>query len=338
MTLLVRDEADIVGEQIGFHLEHGVDFVVATDHRSTDGTTEILRGYEREGRLHLIREEADVLRQADWVTRMARLAATDFDADWVVNSDADELWWSREGSFRDVLEAIPPRFGAIRGLWRHFVPRPETPEPFYERMIVRRRSTLDFTSPYHAQVKVVHRATPDVVVTQGNHDAFGRGLELIREWCPFEVFHLPVRTRRQMERKFSAWEASSASGASTGRHAEVAAAAAHARSAEAVFRDLLVDDDELAAGLGDGTLAFDTRLRDALRRASGEPPLLISQLSIGDDVAFAEELDALLTTDAAVKLERRTDALDRRLSAVEAAAATVPGRALRRLARAAGRR
>ena len=338
MTLLVRDEADIVGEQIGFHLEHGVDFVVATDHRSTDGTTEILRGYEREGRLHLIREEADVLRQADWVTRMARLAATDFDADWVVNSDADELWWSREGSLRDVLEAIPPRFGAIRGLWRHFVPRPEMPEPFYERMIVRRRSTLDFTSPYHAQVKVVHRATPDVVVTQGNHDAFGRGLELVREWCPFEVLHFPVRTPEQMERKFSAWEASSASGASTGRHAEAAAAAARTRSGEAVFRDLLVDDDELAAGLGDGTLSIDTRLRDVLRLAPGELPRPLSPLTLGEDAAFAEEVDALLATDSAVKLEQRVEAFDRRLSTVEAAAATVPGRALRRLARAAGRR
>ena len=34
MTLLVRDEADVVDAQIAFHLHAGVDFVVATDNRS----------------------------------------------------------------------------------------------------------------------------------------------------------------------------------------------------------------------------------------------------------------------------------------------------------------
>jgi hypothetical protein len=42
MTLMARDEADIVGAQLAFHLNAGVDFVLATDHRSSDGTAEIL--------------------------------------------------------------------------------------------------------------------------------------------------------------------------------------------------------------------------------------------------------------------------------------------------------
>ena len=80
--------------------------------------------YERDGALTLLRERGDTLEQAAWVTRMARLAATEHGADWVVNCDADELWWPRSGTVHDVLAAVPPRFGAVRGMWRHFVPRP----------------------------------------------------------------------------------------------------------------------------------------------------------------------------------------------------------------------
>jgi len=63
MTLLARDEADIVDAQIAFHLHAGVDFVVATDNRSSDGTTEILERYERAGRLRLLQEPGDDMRQ-----------------------------------------------------------------------------------------------------------------------------------------------------------------------------------------------------------------------------------------------------------------------------------
>ena len=41
MTLLARNEADIVDAQIAFHLSAGVDLIVATDNRSDDGTLEI---------------------------------------------------------------------------------------------------------------------------------------------------------------------------------------------------------------------------------------------------------------------------------------------------------
>src|SRR4051812_17470085 len=42
MTLLVRDEVDIVDVNLAYHLARGVDGVIVTDHRSTDGTRERL--------------------------------------------------------------------------------------------------------------------------------------------------------------------------------------------------------------------------------------------------------------------------------------------------------
>ena len=88
--------------------------------------------------LHLIREPGDDLRQSEWVTRMARLAATEFGADWVLNTDADEFWWPRGASLKELLAADSRHASAsLRGAWRNFVPRPDDDRFFAERMTVR---------------------------------------------------------------------------------------------------------------------------------------------------------------------------------------------------------
>ena len=42
MTLLTKNDVDIVRYNIDYHLAHGVDFIIATDTGSTDGTRDIL--------------------------------------------------------------------------------------------------------------------------------------------------------------------------------------------------------------------------------------------------------------------------------------------------------
>ena len=49
MTLLLRDEEDIVRENLDFHLAQGVDRVIVTDNGSEDRTVEILRDSTRRG-------------------------------------------------------------------------------------------------------------------------------------------------------------------------------------------------------------------------------------------------------------------------------------------------
>lgn len=77
MTLLVKNEADILDAQLAFHLNAGVDHVIATDHGSTDGTREILERYARDGYLRVASRQEGSLRQPEWVTEMARQAATE---------------------------------------------------------------------------------------------------------------------------------------------------------------------------------------------------------------------------------------------------------------------
>ena len=107
-TLVVRDEVDIVGVQIAYHLNAGVDFVIATDHESRDGTTEILETYARTGHLLRIPVEGE-MRDGPWRTSMARLAATEHGADWVINTDADEFWMPRAARSKTSSLRYPSR-------------------------------------------------------------------------------------------------------------------------------------------------------------------------------------------------------------------------------------
>ena len=75
MTLLVRDNADIVAANMDFHLAMGVDHIVVTNNRSEDATRDIVLDYVRRGVATIIDEFDDDYDQSAWVTRMARRAA-----------------------------------------------------------------------------------------------------------------------------------------------------------------------------------------------------------------------------------------------------------------------
>jgi hypothetical protein len=337
VTVLARDEADIIDAQISFHLNAGADFVIATDNNSRDGTTEILEAYERDGSVHLIREPTEGLRQGEWVTRMARLAATEFDADWVINADADEFWWPRGGSLKEVLAHVPPRFSVINAFWRCFVPRPDDDAFFADRMTVRLTQQAPINNPssvYRPVTKVLHRADPDVVVGRGNHGLVGSHLRPLTTWHPVEVLHFPLRSRAQWMHKVKL------QGDAFTRHIERAGTGYHLSAYDALqsgriddqHRSLLLDNGAVDKGVEKGTLVVDTRLRDALQdlrlvkgvdtgREFALPSergqeLDFSQPTAAEDAAYAVEAAVLGEADA-VRVQRRLDSLEQRLLALE---------------------
>jgi len=199
MTLLVRDEADVVDANIRYHLARGVDYVIATDHRSVDGTGRILREHERAGHLRYMHEASDTYAQSAWVTRMARLAATDHQADWVINNDADEFWWPRSGDLRSSLASVHDAH-VVEAPRSNFVPRPEPLGTWSDRMVVREIASRNAVGQ-PLPGKVCHRAHPAVVVAPGNHDVT---LPDASRWAatpPIEILHFPMRSRAQMARK-----------------------------------------------------------------------------------------------------------------------------------------
>ena len=269
LTLLARDEADVVDAQIAFHLHAGVDFVIATDNRSEDGTTEILERYQRAGRLLLLREHGDDMRQDRWVTRMARHAAAELGADWVINADADEFWWPRSGSLKDVLASVPERYGVVRGLLAAL--RPAS----LDGPVLRR---ADDGAPLRARAP--RRQGDDLPrAPEGGPPRRPRGLDRAREprcasprlaplrgWHPLEVLHFSLRSPEQLGRKaVRDWVGWTQNPHGPTLHQELAYEAQQAGRLDEYYDSFVVTDEALAAGVADGSLARDTRLRDALR-------------------------------------------------------------------------
>lgn len=264
MTLLVRDEADIIAANIDYHLRQGVDFIIATDNRSEDGTADILRGYERQGCLRYIHEADDDYSQGKWVTRMARLAHADHGASWVINNDADEFWWPASGDLKSVFASLPDDVVALKAPRFNFVAVEER-GPFHSRMIYRERQSFNsFGKPLPP--KLAHRAGPEVVVEQGNHKVAGLAAGRTAE-PGIEILHFPVRSLEQIENKIvkggAAYARNHELAPNTGRtwrklYGELLTAG----SLQSHFRDNCPDAGERARLLAAGELIRDVRLRE----------------------------------------------------------------------------
>jgi hypothetical protein len=309
-----------------------------------------LKEYERAGVARILTEPVGEFRQREWQSRLARLAATDHGADWVVNSDVDEFWWPRGGSFPEVLGEIPGRYGVVQSLVRHFPPTVTDEGPFHERLVHRLAAQApinDPLSPWRPFRKVVHRAHPDAIVIEGGHEVRGVDLQPMRGWYPIECLHFPMRSRAQLETKGRSWRSDeekygglTVTRAAGAAYHDLLGRAADSGATDDYYLSLALTPEDIARGLAQGTLEEDVRVRDALRTletASGRPvhptsPLTFSRPTTLETVSFA--LDAAVLGEAdVIRTQRWLDDLERRLGRIEAATPVRIERRLRAVAR-----
>ena len=206
---MVRNEADVV-EAFVRHNLRALDRLLVVDHRSDDGTRDILAALAREGLpLTVEHEEGAAQRQSAVTTRLAR-AAFAAGADIVVPVDADEfLKVPSRAALERVLQSVPAALcGALA--WQTYVPEADTERADAFPTLRRRRAT-----EAHGLHKVVltraFRDAPAAVVGYGNHTVLmsGPGHDLARTpvrlgLLPASVAalaHLPVRSAGQIMRK-----------------------------------------------------------------------------------------------------------------------------------------
>lgn len=104
MSILVRDEEDVIEDNIRFHAKKGVNLFVVMDNNSVDRTREILELLRSEFEIYIVDQPSNEFKQAERVTDMAFLAKR-YGADLVMNNDADEFWQTQSDSYQSLLSS-----------------------------------------------------------------------------------------------------------------------------------------------------------------------------------------------------------------------------------------
>ena len=301
MTLVVDETADALDAHLAFHLNAGVDFVIASDPRLYDDTKEVLEAYSREGCLRVFPTRG--AEETSLLTDMARLAVSEHGADWVVSSSTRDFWWPRGESLKDVLAVIPERYAVVQALLRTVVAQRHDGRLIGEYWTAR-SSLLEPGSGEgtpKSLLRPVYRAEPEMVVDPEDWTLGGRRVPL-RAWYPIEVFRVPQ--------------------AETGADGDLALDDLIA-SGELVVDTRLRDALRSLRDVGTGKYALP---------AGGRSRLAFPVPNIVDDASYAIECAAVGEVDL-VRLDAQIRELELRIAALEARIWPRVRRALRRLAR-----
>ena len=203
MTLLVKNEEQMLAQQIEFHHALGVDHFIVTDNNSTDGTPDIIRRYQDKGWIvDVIEEHATDYEQKAWVDRMVELARAKHHADWIINADADEFWLPACGSFPELLKdtranvlagelhSVLPEESKLWQEWTQLVRYVDD----YEAYGLSRFSIFE-----RQNKKVLHRSRGYLQISMGNHKV--SMLPHIEHRADITIFHFNVRGREQFMQK-----------------------------------------------------------------------------------------------------------------------------------------
>lgn len=207
MTLMVRDEADIIAEMIQFHLNQGIDLVIVTDNGSVDGTVEILEALSDDGSVDLRHDPVHQKQQGESVTGMARDAYALHGADWVINADADEFWTAADThvTLRDAFAGINTQIQSFTVPVIDMIGEPALKGTGLQRLRYRDLRTPTQLNAVgllaHSTHDAVHIGSPDVTVAQGNHFVSLQSRGEPDHAHRIEVRHFPWRSWSQYSRK-----------------------------------------------------------------------------------------------------------------------------------------
>ena len=282
MTLLVRDEQDIIRDNIEFHLAHGVDHIIATDNASQDGTREILDEYHRLGVLDVIDEPGRNYAQWKWVTRMAFSAREDYCADWIINNDADEFWMPKHGCLKEEISLQRNDILSCNRLNMVFAHDDDSIAPWHQRIICRVAEQIpkpllanplkdELPAPYfYLQLpgKVILKSKGLLKVHQGNHGADYDRPTSTQDSSTI-IYHFPIRSKEQLLLKSKqggeAYANNTEFSINTGWHWRRWHGMLNETKVNTLLADALPNQVQLKSDIASRTLVEDATIKDYFR-------------------------------------------------------------------------
>lgn len=213
MTILARNEGDIIQQNIEFHLSRGVDFIIATDNASIDNTRNIFSRYQKKGKLLLIDEPGRNHSQAVWNNRMAKIAVDHYGADMIFHCDADEFWSPKSGNLKNEIGSVSVELLTVNVVnilienmngkeifprdLKYAVIQPIETRNFREDS--KKKNLYYFRYPPKVMMKT-NSGVPEV--THGNHAVINLGEHITgKVSSDIEIYHFPLRGKKHFYKK-----------------------------------------------------------------------------------------------------------------------------------------
>jgi Glycosyl transferase family 2 len=176
------DQGDILQDFLDWHLELGVDLILAMDHGSTDGSTQLL---ERYSKTHPVVwypvPERDISKYSP-ADELAALARDKYGADWIIHCDADEFLCTSGRDLRALLaQADRDGLTMINVPRRTMTGPPLQPEQrATQTLTVRIDQTVDPTASHQLSWDlpvpfVFMEVGPHLIVRASAYDGYGSG-------------------------------------------------------------------------------------------------------------------------------------------------------------------
>lgn len=208
MTLLIKDEVDIIADNLKVHAALGVDNFIVMDNGSTDGTRELLDELAKKFELTIIDRPVLDYQQSNWKTEMARIARKKYGAQWVITNDADEFWIPKEGDLKKELTATGsiiqcPRVNVLfhkdafnnNGKYYEQINRVLYPINYPKGIQLSQKELSIMLGEIHGKVMV--RTLGLLRIKGGNHRAWHLWSQLNqKESKNVMIYHFPIRSKQ----------------------------------------------------------------------------------------------------------------------------------------------